>query len=609
MVLLRTIEQISQDSLSGVSLRRGEQGGNTIKRTIRSVCSTLGAVVILCAFAGALLGDTSAAPNSQESGAEYRKQRRKADKNVVRAHGFVRDDNVFTTIDAPRADAFTVAFGIGEAGRTVGGYVDRRGRLHGYLLDQGKFTAIDFPGAKATFAARINARGQIVGAYSKESNAPAFNLPHGFLLEDGVFTKIDFPDALRTQPFGINKHGQIVGEYVDAEGRSHGFLLENGVFTTIDALGGAATIARDINDNGQIVGVSYTARVGRGFLRDANGAFTTISVPNAVASQPYGINNRGQIVGFYDEGQQTGIHGFLLKAGVFSPIDFPDTTGNTVVFDINDEGQLAGAYDVASHGYLQDRHGNFTTIDHPDTVTSTGEPIGINNRSQIVGNYIDADGRDRSFLLDKHRFTTIDVPGALGSYAIKINDRGQIVGIYSTLSNLTIDPLHGYLLHNGVFTTIDFPGAVSTRASDINNRGQIVGEYLDAAGATHGFLRRSSGAFTTIDVPGATGTAISGINDRGRMIGVYGDAKGILHAFQLDNGVVTIIDFPNALVTIPFGINNRGQIVGLYFDDVRAHGFLLGNGVFTKTPDPPGAPEGSVAYDIDDQGRIVGFFF
>ena len=100
-----------------------------------------------------------------------------------------------------------------------------------------------------------------------------------------------------------------------------------------------------------------------------------------------------------------------------------------------------------------------------------------------MGNYIDADGRDRSFLLDKHRFTTIDVPGALGSYAIKINDRGQIVGIYSTLSNFTIDPLHGYLLDNGVFTTIDFPGAVSTRLNDIDNRGQIVGEYPDAAGA------------------------------------------------------------------------------------------------------------------------------
>ena len=56
-------------------------------------------------------------------------------------------------------------------------------------------------------------------------------------------------------------------------------------------------------------------------------------------------------------------------------------------------GQLVGAYDLDSHGYLQDRHGNFTTIDHPDTVVSTGEPIGINNRGQIVGNYIDSDGK------------------------------------------------------------------------------------------------------------------------------------------------------------------------------------------------------------------------
>ena len=62
VVLLRTVEQISQDSLSGVSLRRGEQGGNTMNRTIRSVCSTLGEVVILCAFAGSLCWATRRRP-------------------------------------------------------------------------------------------------------------------------------------------------------------------------------------------------------------------------------------------------------------------------------------------------------------------------------------------------------------------------------------------------------------------------------------------------------------------------------------------------------------------------------------------------------------------
>jgi hypothetical protein len=81
----------------------------------------------------------------------------------LRGHGFVRDGDVFTTIDAPGAGAFTVVFGIDESGKTVGGYVDRRGRLHGFLRDQDAFTVIDFPGAAATLVSRINAQGQIRG--------------------------------------------------------------------------------------------------------------------------------------------------------------------------------------------------------------------------------------------------------------------------------------------------------------------------------------------------------------------------------------------------------------------------------------------------------------
>jgi hypothetical protein len=74
----------------------------------------------------------------------------------IRGHGFVQDNGVFTTIDAPGASSFTVAFGI-ESARTMGAYADHRGRLHGFLKDKEAFTVIDFPGARATFASRINA--------------------------------------------------------------------------------------------------------------------------------------------------------------------------------------------------------------------------------------------------------------------------------------------------------------------------------------------------------------------------------------------------------------------------------------------------------------------
>jgi probable HAF family extracellular repeat protein len=578
----------------------------------RIIHSTVGKTLVISAFALSLLVIAPVAVDSQLSGvAEHRNHYSTASNDLGRrAHGFVRNNGVFTTIDAPGAEFFTVAFGIDGNGNSTGGYVDGSGKLHGFLLNQDEFTLIDYPGARATFAARMNDQGQIVGAYSNELNTPALNLPHGFLLHNGVFKSIDFPGARRTQPFGINNLGQIVGEYVDQNGRSHGFLWNNGVFTTIDAPGGTSTIAIDINDSGQIVGVAFTDYIvdglGPAFLRDANGVFTRINIPGGLGVIPYGINNSGQIVGDYSTAARVG-HGFLLDNGVVTNIDVPDATGFTVVYDINDGGQLAGAYDLAGHGYLKDTIGNFTTIDHPKAIGLTGEPIGINNLGQIVGAYTDANGIFHGFLRDERGFTKIDFPGAMLTQPYKINDQGQVVGGYIDLGGRS----HGFLFDNGVFTQIDFPcpqPIAATVAYDIDNNGRIVGLYVDEeTGIFHGFLRDSSGTFTSIDVTedNAIDTAIYGINDQGQMTGVYrNDSK--MKAFLLNQGDVTTIEFPGAEKIQPYSINNSGQIVGFYIDDGRAYGFLWVNGSFTTLTNPPGTLVGSGAYDIDDLGRIVG---
>jgi probable HAF family extracellular repeat protein len=74
-------------------------------------------------------------------------------------------------------------------------------------------------------------------------------------------------------------------------------------------------------------------------------------------------------------------------------------------------------------------------------------------------------------VLERGRLTRLDPPGAVSGQALGINDRGQVVGEY-------LDPAgryHGYVWQQGRFTTIDVPGAAGTSAADINNRGQITG--------------------------------------------------------------------------------------------------------------------------------------
>jgi uncharacterized membrane protein len=190
-------------------------------------------------------------------GSQIATSREVTGRDCNRRHGFVSDNGVFTTIDAPRAGLDTVALVIDDRGRTVGGYVDDRGRLHGFLQDNEAFTVIDVPGAATTFVSKINAQGKIVGAYSRAPNTPLLQAGHGFLLEDGVFKTIDVPGAVPTQPFGINNRGRIVGTYSDKSGL-HGFLLSNGAFTTLTIAGTFEdSIAVGINDEGRIVGLSF----------------------------------------------------------------------------------------------------------------------------------------------------------------------------------------------------------------------------------------------------------------------------------------------------------------------------------------------------------------
>ena len=168
----------------------------------------------------------------------------------------------------------------------------------------------------------------------------------------------------------------------------------------------------------------------------------------------------------------------------------------------------------------------------------------------------------------------------------------------------------GLLLdRRGRLERIDFPGATSTQPAGINNHGEVVGAYLDAAGVPHGFLRDRDGNYTTVDVRDAVVTLVFDLNDQGQMAGTYIDSGGRVRGFRRDrSGEVTTIDAPGAVQTRVRGINNRGQIA---IDTVDAqlvhHGFLFDKGRFTEIRPRGAAGNGSLATDVDDRGRVLGY--
>ena len=89
------------------------------------------------------------------------------------------------------------------------------------------------------------------------------------------------------------------------------------------------------------------------------------------------------------------------------------------------------------------------------------------------------------FLFNSGLFVLIDAPGATLTDPRGINDSGDIVGLYVDANGRN----HGFVRDGfGFFTTVDFPGAVLTEIWDVNNAGQIVGRYIDGSGIHHGFM-------------------------------------------------------------------------------------------------------------------------
>jgi probable HAF family extracellular repeat protein len=238
-----------------------------------------------------------------------------------------------------------------------------------------------------------------------------------------------------------------------------------------------------------------------------------------------------------------------------------------------------------------------------------------------------------------YAFSTLNDPSAgktgsfvevEGTFALGINDSGQIVGNYGDASLNT----HSFLLSKGQYTTLDDPNAGTganlsnfffpgTDATGVNNRGQVVGFYIDQNNVEHSFLY-SDGQFTTIDPPGAANNpgpsplalvnvdqAVS-INKQGQIVGGYTDANGMTHGYLLSHGQYTTLDYPGAASTIALGINDHGQIVGYYIDSSGVeHGFLLSHGQYTAINDPnagTGNQQGTTAFQINNSGQIVGWY-
>jgi uncharacterized membrane protein len=264
---------------------------------------------------------------------------------------------------------------------------------------------------------------------------------------------------------------------------------------------------------------------------------------------------------------------------VIATFDYPGTGNSTLPQKINERGDVVGEFVDSSgvaRGFVRFKDGSFSApiVDPNDTVGFT-EGRGINNSGTVAGDYAASDGTLHSFFLSGSTFTEYDVPGAVQTNLLSINEPGDFTGGFDPDGSGVFQAFVG---SGGTITSWVVPGALSTFAYEINNNKKLtVGYFIDSAGVLHGYYRDASGTLHfPIDPPGSVGTVLFGVNNKNSVVGRYADSSGATHGlFFVPPNSFTTFDFPGSTFTSLNGISSQGNLCGRFVDASGiAHGFL-----------------------------------
>lgn len=280
------------------------------------------------------------------------------------------------------------------------------------------------------------------------------------------------------------------------------------------------------------------------------------------------INNASDVVGSV---KRPGIQK-TSKAIVLTADGIEDLAGDpgvdfSATFALNDKGEVAGGLNTATalRPFRAKRGQNFQLLNLLPGDTG-GLAFGINEGGEVAG-YSSGKSGERAVWWDlKGRVQALQGLPGLTSRALGLNDKGDIVGVTGSgrLQGL-LWPAKGAVIPLGTL-----PGAAGSEAASINERGQIVGFASDVDGVRHrtravmwapdGESIQDLGAL----FPKGTSRARD-INDSGEVVGTsVGNHEVRAFIWTQETGMVdinTLISLPAIVMTDAVGINKKGDIV------------------------------------------------
>ena len=253
----------------------------------------------------------------------------------------------------------------------------------------------------------------------------------------------------------------------------------------------------------------------------------------------------------------------------------------------------------------------FSDVHANKTATET-DSFAVNNAGAIAGDFVDAKGIQHAMILAGKKLTSVNHPnctntggfsaGAIAFYGI--NSAGAAAGWCTSTKT---GQYTAFVYSAGKFTAINFPKSLGTQAMGINDKGDVVGFYLDSSGVQHAYVKKGA-KYTSFDISGGTTTEAWGINNSGQ-IAVFAIAStGGYESFVYNGKTFKKVSDPKAGTTgtIARIVNNKGDVAGAYFDSSGFEvGFLLHGGKYYDLKDPK-ANNNTRPDGLNDTLEIVG---
>jgi probable HAF family extracellular repeat protein len=280
------------------------------------------------------------------------------------------------------------------------------------------------------------------------------------------------------------------------------------------------------------------------------------------------MNSSDEVAGGYQINRRNASSALILSGNsVIEDISGDQGAGNSVAFGINDQGEIAGAYntDTAQRPFRSVRKTGFQELTLP-AGSNGGVAYSINELGEAAGYVSGANGVRPAWWTRRGDVQVLAGGAGASTKALDINAKGDIVGVSGN------DTLAAVLWprKGGIVSLAALPGFTNSEAVAISDNASVAGVVTGTAG----FPNRARAVLWNADtravqdlgtLPGGTDSRARDVNNRGEVVGRASTPNGtrafVWTAATGMRDLNTLVSVPGLVMTDAVSVNRRGAIV------------------------------------------------